>query len=89
MVKNEIARFIPTAQWPPKSANANTLDYCVWDILESQFCTKKHQSVDHFKKALRRQWDKIPQSHFRAACDGLTDRLKAIIRAKGGQFEQT
>ena len=40
------------------------------------------------KKALRRQWDKIPQNHFKAAYDGLIDRLKAIIRAKAGQFEQ-
>ena len=58
------------------------------EILESKIDTKKYQSVDHLKKALRRQWDKIPQSHFRSACDGFIDHLKAIIRAKGGQFEQ-
>ena len=80
--------FISTAQWPPKSADANPLDYSAWGILESKVGTKKYQSVDNLKKALRRQWDKIPQSHFRAACDGFIDRLKAIIRAKVGQLEQ-
>ena len=30
----------------------------------------------------------IPQSHFRAACDGFGGSLKAIIRSKGSQFEQ-
>ena len=34
------------------------------------------------------EWDKIPQSHFRAECDGFVGRLKFIIHAKGGQFEQ-
>ena len=35
-----------------------------------------------------RQWDKIPQSRLRAACDGFIGRLKTIICGKGGQFEQ-
>lgn len=87
-LRNEVPRFISTAQWPPKSPDANPLDYCAWGILESKVGTKKYQSVDHLKQALRREWDKIPQSHFRAACDGFIGRLKAIVRAKGGQFEQ-
>lgn len=87
-LKKEVPRFISTAQWPPKSPDLNPLDFCAWGILESKVRTKKYQSVDHLKKALRREWAKIPQSHFRAACDGFVGRLKAIIRAKGGQFEQ-
>lgn len=88
-LKNEVPRFISTEQWPPRSPDANPMDYCVWGILESMVGTKNYQSIDHLKKALRRQWNKIPQSHFRAACDGFIGRLKAIIRAKGGHFEQT
>ena len=44
--------------------------------------------VDRLVSGLHRQWDKIPQSHFRAAFDDFIDRLKAIIGAKGGQCEQ-
>lgn len=87
-LKKEVPRFISTAQWPPKSPDLNPLDFCAWGILESKVLTKKYQSVDHLKTALRREWAKIPQSHFRAACDGFVCRLKAIIRTKGGQFEQ-
>ena len=72
----------------PHNVDANPLDFCAWGVLEIKVGTKKYQSVDQLKKALRRQWDKIPQSHFRAACDDVIDSLKAIIRAKGGQFEQ-
>ena len=87
-LQNEVPRFISSAQWPPKSPDTNPLDYCVWSILESKVGTKKYQSVDHLKQALRREWAKIPQSNIRAACDGFIGRLKAIIRAKGDQFEQ-
>ena len=55
MAKNEAPRFISTAQWPPKSPDANPLHYCVWDILENKVGTKKYQSVDQLKNALRRQ----------------------------------
>ena len=75
-LKHEISRFISTAQWPPKSPNVNPLDYCdcaYCGILESKVGTKKYQSVDHLKKKLLRQWDKIPQSHFRATCDGFIE----------------
>ena len=66
-LKNEVSRFIFNAQWPPKSPDANPLDYCGWGILESKVGTKKYQSVDQLKKALRRQWNKITQSHFRGS----------------------
>ena len=86
-VQNEVPSFISSAQWPPKFPDTNSLDYCVWSILESKDDTKKYQSVDHLKQEHRREWAKIPQSNIRAACDGFIGRLKAIIRAKDDQFE--
>uniref|UniRef100_A0A182YQU6 Tc1-like transposase DDE domain-containing protein n=1 Tax=Anopheles stephensi TaxID=30069 RepID=A0A182YQU6_ANOST len=62
-LRNEVPRFISTAQWPPKSPDANPLDYCAWYIMESKVSTKKYQSVDQLKQALRREWVNILQSH--------------------------
>lgn len=62
-------------------------DFSVWGILKEKVGTKRYTSIDHLKQALRREWAKIPQSHLRAACDAFIDRLKAIIRAKGGHIE--
>ena len=45
-------------------------------------------SLKNTKTALRQEWAKIVQSHFRAACDDFVGRLETIIRSKGGQFEQ-
>ena len=69
------------------SPDANPLDFCIWDILKEKVGTKRYTSIDHLKKALRREWAKIPQNHFRAACDGFIGRLKAIIRAEGEHIE--
>lgn len=86
-LKNNVPCFISSSQWLANSPDANPLDFSVWGILKSKVGTKKYQSVDHLKKALRREWAKIPQSQLRAACDGFVSRLKAIIKAKGGHIE--
>uniref|UniRef100_A0A182YM00 Uncharacterized protein n=1 Tax=Anopheles stephensi TaxID=30069 RepID=A0A182YM00_ANOST len=45
-------------QWgPPKSQDAIPLNYCAWGgIRESKIGTKKYQSLDQLKQALRREW---------------------------------
>lgn len=63
------------------------MDFSIWGILKDKVGTKKYQSVDALKSALRREWKRIPQAHIRAACDVFIDRLKAIVRAKGDHIE--
>ena len=64
------------------------MDYSIWAILESKVRTKKYTSLEALKKAVAREWVKIPGSHIRAACDSFLDHLKAIVKAKGGHIEQ-
>jgi len=64
------------------------MDFSIWSILEAQVSTKKYETVDALKVALRREWNKIPLHYIRAACEAFSDRLDAIIRAKGGYIEQ-
>ena len=88
-LKTEVSRFISTSQWPPKSADANTLDYSAFGSLESKVGTNKYKSVNHLTKTLRRQWDNIPQSHFRSACDGFIGHSSCQrwpIRANRNKF---
>lgn len=86
-LKNNVPSFISSSQWPANSPDANPLDFSVWGILKAKVGTKKYQSIDALKAALRREWDRIPQGHIRAACDAFIRRLRAIIRAKGEQIE--
>lgn len=86
-MQENVPHFISAEQWPPRSPDANPLDFSVWGILQARVGTKKYQSVDVLKKALLREWKKIPQDHISAACDSFVSRLKAIVRAKGGHIE--
>lgn len=87
-LKNNVPNFISHTEWPSKSPDANPLDYCLWSILETKVGAKKYHSMDAFKKAIVREWAKIPEDHVRAACNSFKDRLKAIVKAKGGHIER-
>lgn len=87
-LKNNVPNFISHTEWPSKSPDANPLDYCLWSILETKVGAKKYHSMDAFKKAIVREWAKIPEDHVRAACNSFTARLKEIVKAKGGHIER-
>lgn len=87
-LQNNVPGFISHTEWPSKSPDANPLDYCLWSIVETRVGTKKYHSMDAFKKAIVREWAKIPDDQVRAACNSFTDRLKAIVKAKGGHIER-
>ena len=70
-----------------KSPDANPMDYSIWSILQSKVRTKKYATMDALKKAIVREWAKIPQDHIRAACNSFFDRLKTLVKAKGGYVE--
>lgn len=87
-LKNNVPNFISHTEWPSKSPDANPLDYCLWSILEAKVGAKKHRSVDALKQAIVREWARIPEDHVRAACESFKDRLKQIVKAKGGHIER-
>lgn len=87
-LKNNVPNFITSTQWLSNSPDANPMDYSLWAILESKVRTKRYNSLEALKKAIVHEWAKIPASHIRAACDSFLDRLKAIVKAKGGHIER-
>lgn len=87
-LQHHVPQFISSQQWPPYSPDLNPMDFCIWSILQAKVSTTKYESVAKLKAALHREWNRIPQSHLRAACDAFVERLDAIIRAKGGHIEQ-
>ncbi|KIH54157.1 hypothetical protein ANCDUO_15698 [Ancylostoma duodenale] len=56
-------------------------------MLEQKACREKHTSVHALKKSLEKAWNEIPQDHMRAAVESYPDRLKAVIRVRGGHIE--
>lgn len=86
-LKNNVPVFISAKQWMPYSPDANPMDFSIWGILQAKVATKKYESVDMLKKAIVREWNRIPQAHVRAACNSFIGRLEAIIKRKGGHIE--
>lgn len=85
-LKNNVPNFIRTTQWLSNSSDANPLDFSIWTILDSKVRTKKYQNVEELQEAIVREWAKIPANKIRAACTAFFNRLKAIIKAKGGHI---
>jgi transposase len=80
--------FINSAQWPPYSPDLNPLDYAVWGILEAKACSKHHGSLESLKRSLVMAWNEIDVDMLRRICAQFPDRLKAVVREKGGYIEQ-
>lgn len=74
--------------WPPSSPDINPMDFSIRSILESRACAKPHANREALKRSLEREWAKISEETVRAACAQVKRRLEALIRAKGGHFEQ-
>lgn len=86
-LQENVPAFISTTDWPSCSPDLNPMDFSIWGILESKVCNKKYDSVEVLKRALVREWNKIPQSVIRAACNAFADRLDTVILFKGGHIE--
>ena len=86
-LRNNVPEFISSTEWPPYSPDLNPMDFSVWEILESKVCSTSYKNLNAFKRALMREWAKIPQSTRRTTTMEFRKRLDLIIRAKGDHIE--
>ena len=80
-------QFWDKNMWPPSSPDLNVMDFSIWSILERRACQKNLRCVDALKVALRSAWETISEEEVRAACGSTVKRLMAMVKAKGGHFE--
>ena len=83
--------FVPPSAWPPNSPDLNPLDYYVWNALSTRVYkgrTAKFQTMAALKQRILEAWDEIPQDEIRRAVYQFRDRVKTVIREKGGGIKQ-
>uniref|UniRef100_A0A1I7T5D4 Paired domain-containing protein n=1 Tax=Caenorhabditis tropicalis TaxID=1561998 RepID=A0A1I7T5D4_9PELO len=85
--KAHFPQFISSSEWPASSPDLNPLDYSVWGYLTQKVSTKNYPNITALKTALLEAWDEIDTKYLRAVVDAYPKRLRAVIRAKGGRFE--
>ena len=86
--KRNMAGFWPKELWPPSSPDLNPMDLAIWSILESKACSSNHPSVEILKHELKTCWDEISEETIRASCSQVPDRLRRVVKAKGGYIEK-
>ncbi len=79
--------FIKSSEWPPSSPDLNVMDYSIWGILGPKVNATKHKSLDSLKRAISREWEKLPMEVVCSAVNSWRRRLKACVDANGGRFE--
>ncbi|CAD6198173.1 unnamed protein product [Caenorhabditis auriculariae] len=87
VVSRQFSEFISAADWPASSPDLNPMDYAVWIYLTEKVSSKNYPSIKALKTALIKKWDEIDDDYLRAVIDAYPKRLKAVINAKGGRFE--
>jgi inhibitor of nuclear factor kappa-B kinase subunit alpha len=85
--RKNLPDFIDAEQWPPNSPDLNPLDFSVWSILETKVCVKCHKSLESLKRSLIAAWNEISNDVLRRICKKFPERLKAVVKQKGGYIE--
>lgn len=79
--------FINSSEWPPSSPDLNPLDYSIWGILEAKVNATKYHRLNSLKRAVQREWKKLPMGMVRSVIDLWRPRLRACVKANGGRFK--
>ncbi|KAF2361315.1 Reverse transcriptase domain [Trinorchestia longiramus] len=82
-----IPSFVSKDVWTARGPDLNPLDFFIWFILETRVLATPHTFLESLKAKLQREWEAIPQKQIRAACDAFVNRLKPVVRTKGGSIE--
>ena len=86
-VKKNFTVFWSKKFWPPSSPDLNAMDFGVWSLLEHKACATSYKNIDALKHSFEKSWNEISPETLRATCSQVIDRLRCMIRAKGGYFE--
>ena len=68
--------------WPPNSPDLNPIEH-IWGILKVRMAKKKgHKSLSF--EMVEREWQSIAAKEVKKLVESMPRRLRAVIRARGG-----
>lgn len=70
---------------PPNSPDLNPIEN-LWGSFKRKLYSSdlRHMNRTQFKQHIKREWNRIPGSYYEGLVDSMHDRIKAVIKAKGG-----
>ena len=79
--------FLDKGNVASSSPDLNPMDFSMWSIVESKVCSSNHRSIATLKHKVVHCWDEIPAETIHATCSQVVDRLKLIVRDRGGHIK--
>ena len=87
LLQQETPAFISPDLWPPNSPALNPVNYKICGVMQIRVYQKKVKDVNELRERLVEVWAGLQQNVIDDATDQWRRRLRACIRARGGQFE--
>ena len=87
LMRRKLPSHLTRKEWPSNSPDLNPLDFSIWGCLEESLKSKKITNLAELKKELIAAWANLDVKYLRATVDSVVPRLKACVKAKGGNFE--
>lgn len=74
--------------WPSNSPDLNPIEH-LWEYLKRQInaYTTKTKSIHELWERLEEEWDAIPVEYCQTLISSMPDRIKAVIKARGGSTD--
>jgi hypothetical protein len=85
----ETPDFIPPTLWPPNSPDLNPVDYKIWSVMQERVYQTKVRDIVDLRQRIVEVWDELDQSIIDSSVKQWRMRLRACVKANGGQFEHT
>jgi len=63
------------------------LDFAVWGDLEKKVWENQPHYIEHFKKAIIKEWDAYPQEKINNSINAFRKRLKCVVEDNGRYVE--
>lgn len=88
-LKEKKVMFLTPEQWLPNSPDCSPCDYFLWGYLKNRLKNYKLNTIDELKKALNREYQKVPQEMIDNAMRAWPKRCRRIYYARGRHIEKT
>jgi len=82
-----IANQVPyQLEWPARSPDLSPLEN-VWGELKRRVRKRIPETVDQLENYINEEWRNFPNNSIQNYCESFEERLKAVIKAKGGMIK--
>ena len=74
--------------WPPRSPDLSPIELA-WDELDRKVRSRRFRNEKELFKYLKSEWEQLTSAYFKKLLQRLPQICKAVIKARGGYFDES